>query len=115
MRLSILSGIVAFVLWCVTDTSLKREHVRNCWTDGKLTSWRILSLVLVQIVLWTVTASLSPYWMEALYYGFCFGSRAMVCSAYGSSVPLDGYPRDPEHRLCGRDGRGRLSMGETIT
>ena len=55
MRLSTLSGIAAFVLWCTTDTSLKADHVRNCWADGKITFWRTLSLVLVQIILWTLT------------------------------------------------------------
>ena len=52
---SILSGIAAFVLWCLTDTSLKIDHVRDGWDDGKLTFWRTLSVVLVQIVLWTIT------------------------------------------------------------
>ena len=55
MRLSILSCIAAFFLWCMTDTSLKAEHVRNCWTDRELTFGRTLSVVLVQIVLWTLT------------------------------------------------------------
>jgi len=51
-RLSILSGILAFLLWCVTDTSLRPEHVRN--SNGKITIRGILSVVLVQIALWAL-------------------------------------------------------------
>jgi uncharacterized membrane protein len=52
MRLSILSGIAALLLWCVTDTSLTPEHVRN--SKGEITFRGILSIVLAQIVLWAV-------------------------------------------------------------
>jgi len=38
MWFSILSGIVAFVLWCVTDTSLDPNHFRN--SKGEITFWR---------------------------------------------------------------------------
>ena len=60
MHLSILSGILAFVLWCVTDTSLKPDHARN--SEGRITFWGVLSIVLVQIVLWTL-AGLFAVWI----------------------------------------------------
>ena len=50
MRLSILSGVVPFVLWSVTATSLKPEHVRN--SKREVTIWGTISIVLVQIALW---------------------------------------------------------------
>lgn len=53
MSVSILSGILAFVMWCLTDTSLKPEHA--CDSEGKIiSSWMLLWLVLVQIVLWVL-------------------------------------------------------------
>jgi hypothetical protein len=60
MRLSILSGVVAFLSWCATDTSLKRGDLRN--SEGKLTFWSTLSTVLVQIVLWA-TVGLFAAWV----------------------------------------------------
>jgi hypothetical protein len=63
MVLSILGGIVAVLLWCVTDTGLKPEHL--CNSKGEITFWRTLSMVLVQILLWTgvffLTLSIVPH------------------------------------------------------
>jgi hypothetical protein len=50
--LSTLSGIVALVLWCRTDTSLSPENFRD--RNGKIGFWGVLSVLLVQIVLWTL-------------------------------------------------------------
>jgi hypothetical protein len=66
-RLSMASGIAAFLLWCVTDTSLKPGHVRN--SNGKTTIWGILSVVLVQIVLW-VLAGLCAAWIAPHLFRF---------------------------------------------
>jgi hypothetical protein len=51
MLASILSGIVALSLWSLTDTSLRRDHVQG--PNGKISFWGVLSIVLVQIALWT--------------------------------------------------------------
>jgi hypothetical protein len=50
MGLLIASGVLAFLAWCLTDTSLKPEHV--CNSRGEITVRRILAVVSVQIVLW---------------------------------------------------------------
>jgi hypothetical protein len=47
MSLSIISGVLAFVLWCTTDTTLKPDHVRD--SNGKTTFWEILSIFLVHL------------------------------------------------------------------
>jgi len=52
MRPSILNGIVAFLLWCVTDTSVNSDHARD--SDGRITYCGVLSIALVQIVLWAL-------------------------------------------------------------
>jgi hypothetical protein len=52
MGLLIASGVLAFLAWCVTPTSLKPEDV--CNSRGEITVRRILAVVLVQIVLWTL-------------------------------------------------------------
>jgi len=67
MWFSILSGIVAFVLWCVTDTSLDPNHFRN--SRGEITFWGIVSLVVVQIFLWTL-AGLFAAWIVPHLPGF---------------------------------------------
>jgi len=76
MRLSILSGIAVFVLWCIVDTSLTADHVRNCWTDGKLTFLRTLCVVLVQIVLWTLTGVFAFWVVPHLPSFFITGWRS---------------------------------------
>jgi hypothetical protein len=60
MRLLITSAVLAFLLWCVTDTSLKADHVRN--SKGKISIHGILLVVLVQIVLWIITG-VSAVWI----------------------------------------------------
>jgi len=60
MHLSILSGIVAFLLWWLTDTRLKPEHVGD--SNEKITIWGLLAVVLVQIVLWALVG-LSAAWI----------------------------------------------------
>jgi len=67
MWFPILSGIVAFVLWCITDTSLDPNHFRN--SKGEITFWGIVSLVLVQIFLWTL-AGLFAAWIVPHLPGF---------------------------------------------
>lgn len=52
MFLLIAPPVLAFILWCTTDTSLKHEHLQGAWTDGRITFWRTLFFVLVQIALW---------------------------------------------------------------
>jgi hypothetical protein len=50
MSLSVISGVLAFVLWCTTDTTLKHlkpDHVRD--SNGKTTFWGILSIFLVHL------------------------------------------------------------------
>jgi uncharacterized protein YqhQ len=59
MGLLIGSAVLAFLTWCLADTRLKSEDVQN--SEGEITFGRTLSVVLVQIVLWTIV--------------FVFGSR----------------------------------------
>ena len=80
---SILSGIVAFLLWCVTDTSLKRDHVRN--PNGEITCWGILSIVLVQIVLWTLVGFFSVWIVPHLPQFLVTGWRLPI-TFFGSSI-----------------------------
>lgn len=71
---SILSGIVAFVLWCIADTSLKPDRARN--SNGKTTFRVVLSIVLVQIVIWTTvgffTAWVVPHLPPFFLRGWTF-------------------------------------------
>src|SRR5271169_1593723 len=82
MYVSILGGIVAFVLWRVTDTSLKPDHVRN--SNGRITSWGVLLIVLVQIVLWTLVgffaAWIVPHLPRFLLTGWRFSVTVVVSS-----------------------------------
>jgi hypothetical protein len=52
MGLLIVSGVLAFLAWCIIDTDLKPEHVSN--SSGEITVRRIFAVVSVQIVLWTL-------------------------------------------------------------
>lgn len=83
MHVSILSGIVAFVLWCVTDTSLKPDHVRS--PKGKLTFGGIVSMVLVQIVLWTLVGLFAVWIVPRLPHFFLTGWRFPV-TVFASSI-----------------------------
>jgi len=85
MRLSILSGIAAFVLWCITDTSLKEDQLRSCWTDRKLTFGRTLSVVLVQIVLWTLTG-LFAFWIVPRFPSFFITGWRFPFTAFALAV-----------------------------
>jgi len=83
MWFSILSGIVAFVLWCVSDTSLDPNHFRN--SKGDITFWGILSLVLVQIVLWTLAGLFGAWIVPHLPNFFLTGWRlptTLFCSLF---------------------------------
>jgi hypothetical protein len=80
---SILSGIVAFLLWCVTDTSLKRDHVRN--PNGEITIWGVLSIVLVQIVLWTMVGFFAVWILPHLPQFLLTGWRFPI-TIFGSSI-----------------------------
>ncbi len=83
MHLSIVGGIVAFALWCVTDTSLKPDHVRN--SDGRITSWGILSIVLVQIVLWTLVGFFAA-WIVPHLPRFLLTRWRLPLTVFGSSI-----------------------------
>ena len=85
MHLSILGGIVAFAIWCVTDTSLKPDHVRN--SDGRITSWGILSIVFVQIVLWTLVVFFAAWIVPHLPRSVLTGWRFPL-TVFGSSILL---------------------------
>jgi hypothetical protein len=52
MGLLIASGVLAFLAWCIIDTDLKPEDV--CNSREEITVRRILAVVSVQIVLWTL-------------------------------------------------------------
>jgi hypothetical protein len=52
MGLLIASGVLAFLAWCIIDTDLKPGDV--CNSTGEITARRILAVVSVQIVLWTL-------------------------------------------------------------
>jgi hypothetical protein len=52
MGLLITSGVLAFLAWCIIDTDLKAEQV--CNSRGEITVRRVLAVVSVQIVLWTL-------------------------------------------------------------
>ena len=83
MHLSILGGIVAFALWCVTDTSLKPDHVGN--SDGRITSWGILSIALVQIVLWTLVGFFAA-WIVPHLPRFLLTGWSFPLTVFGSSI-----------------------------
>jgi hypothetical protein len=83
MRLSILSGIVACLLWCVTDTSLKPDHVRR--PNGEITVWGVLSMVLVQIVLWIMVGFFAVWIVPHLPQFFLTGWRSPI-TEFGSSI-----------------------------
>ena len=76
MQLSTLSGMVAFVLWCLTDTSLSPDHFRN--RNGKITFWGVLSLLSVQIALWTLVGLFSTWIVPHLPNFFLTGWRFPV-------------------------------------
>jgi hypothetical protein len=52
MGLLIASGVLALLAWCVIPTELMPEDVRN--SKGEITVRRILSVVLIQIVIWAL-------------------------------------------------------------
>lgn len=83
MHLSILSGIVAFVFWCVTDTSLRPDHVRS--PNGEITFWRVISIVFVQIALWTLAGFFAAWIVPHLPHFFLSGWRFPI-TAFGSSI-----------------------------
>jgi hypothetical protein len=80
---SILTGVIAFVLWCVTDTSLNFELARN--SEGKIKFWRIISLVLVQITLWALVGFSSVWIIPHLPNFFLTEWRGAIV-VVGSSV-----------------------------
>ena len=82
-RLSILSGIVAFVFWCVTDTRLKPDHVRN--SNGRITTWGILSIVLVQVVLWALVGLFAVWIVPHLPSFFLTGWKLPIL-VFASSI-----------------------------
>jgi hypothetical protein len=51
-HLPIVPGLLAFLLWCVTDTDLKPEYVTN--SEGRITVSRVLSTIAVRIGLCVV-------------------------------------------------------------
>ena len=69
----------------MTDTSLKAEHVRNCWTDRELTFGRTLSVVLVQIVLWTLTR-LFALWIVPHLPGFFLTGWRFSFTVFATAV-----------------------------
>ena len=76
MSVSIFSAFLAFVLWCVADTSLKPDHIRN--SNGKITSWGVLSIVIVQIILWTLVGFIAAWSVPHLPRFFLTGWRFFV-------------------------------------
>jgi hypothetical protein len=83
MRLSILSGIVAFVFWCITDTRLKPDHVRD--SNGKITFWGVLSIALVQVILWTLVGLFAGWIVPHLPRFFHTGWKLPVM-VFASSI-----------------------------
>jgi hypothetical protein len=74
--LLIAPALLALLAWLVEGTTLTPAHVRDCWIDGKITAWRILSVVLVQIVLWgLVSGFLGPSILPHLPAFFTTGWR----------------------------------------
>lgn len=82
-RLSILSGIVAFVFWCVTDTRLKPDHVRN--SNGRITFGGVLSIVLVQVVLWALVG-LFAVWIVPHLPSFLLTGLKLQVLVFASSI-----------------------------
>jgi len=83
MHLSILSGIVAFVFWCMTDTSLRPDHVQG--PNGEITFWRVISIVFVQIALWTLVGFFAAWIVPHLPHFFLAGWRFPL-TVFGSSI-----------------------------
>ena len=80
---SILSGILAFLLWRVTDTSLRPDHVRR--PNGEITFWGVLSIVLVQIILWIMVGFFAVWIVPHLPQFFLTGWRFPI-TFFGSSI-----------------------------
>jgi hypothetical protein len=83
MSLSIISGVLAFVLWCTTDTSLKPDHVRS--SNGRITFWGTISIVFVQLVIWTLVGFFAAWIVPHLPRFFLAGWRFPV-TLLGSSI-----------------------------
>jgi hypothetical protein len=83
MLVSILSGIMALLLWSLTDTSLRRNHAQS--PDGKISSWGVFSIVLVQIVLWTMAGFFAAWIVPHLPQFFLTGWRFPI-TVFGSSI-----------------------------
>jgi hypothetical protein len=83
MGLSTISGLVAFVLWCRTDTSLSPENLRD--RNGKIGFWSVLSVLVVQIVLWMLVGFFSfwilPHLPNFFITGWRFPATLFVWSA----------------------------------
>jgi hypothetical protein len=83
IRFSILTGIIAFVLWCITDTSLQADHTRD--SKGRITFWGVLSLVIVQIVLWMILGFFAVWAVPYLPRVLLTGWRAPIV-AFASGI-----------------------------
>lgn len=70
------------MLWCVTDTSLKPDHARN--SKGRITFWGLLSIVLIQIVLWMLVgffaAWIVPHLPRLFLRGWRFSATVVASS-----------------------------------
>ena len=117
MSLLIGSAVLAFLTWWLADTRLKSEHVRN--SEGEITFGRTLSVVLVQIILWSIVflfgsrivphlSGFPNHRMEApgLVFRRCVSS--VVCAADGASVCLGDCARYGEDDNNGSIGRVRI-------
>jgi hypothetical protein len=83
IRFSILTGIIAFVLWCITDTSLRADHTRD--GKGRITIWGVLSLVIVQIILWMILGFFTVWAVSHLPRVLVTGWRAPIV-AFASGI-----------------------------
>jgi len=83
MLLLISSAILAFLLWCITDTRLTPELLRNA--EGKITVWSTVSVVLVQITLWILVELFAAWVPPHLSAGLMSGPIAFVVF-FGSAV-----------------------------
>jgi hypothetical protein len=73
LRLLIVSGVLAFLASCITDTELKPENVRNA--EGKISVWSVISFVSVQVILWVLVGLLSVRIVPHVPHFFLAGWR----------------------------------------
>jgi hypothetical protein len=76
MLMILLAGVAAFLLWVMTDTGLKHEHVEDA--AGYVSVPRLLLIVILQILLWCAVFALTGHLYSRLPAYFVSGWRRLL-------------------------------------